>query len=813
MFSIGAMGAGQDQYYAALAREDYYREGGEPLGRWWGAGTEELGLSGTVKPEDLRQLFQGYSPTGKPLVQNAGGENRRPGVDGVFSPPRTADLIWAMSDPRRSRAVQESHTAAVRAALTEFEKYWAYCRTGRAGQEHEAAKLVIALYDHGTSRNQDMNLHTHCLILNVCVRPDGSTGALELSEVYKCKMLVGALYRSHLSFELEARLGVTCERKKSWFEVRGVPQEVCEQFSTRRQEIMDHLAASGREGARAAAVATLETREVKEHLPREVLFAQWQAKGRELGFGPEEARALLANGRAPERDTAKEFSEAFRAAVARVSGNQSHFSEKELIRAVAEEGQCRGLWAARIVDGVRHELAHCQMLVPLGRINGELRYTTRENLESERRLLARVDASTGDSSHLVGSETVAKVLSNYSTLTEEQALALLHLTLHKGSIQVVTGMAGTGKGFVLNAAREAWEQAGFEIRGAALAGKAAQGLAEGSGIGSATIHKTLLQIENGSLRLSPRTICVVDEAGMVPTRLMDRLTAEVQKAGAKLVLVGDAGQLQPVEAGGPFRAIAERLGDAKLTQIIRQRDEWAREAVHEFARGDAAAALTRYAERGLLRVADDRKAAVDELVAAYKHDGLKDPRNKLILAGTNKDAQILNEQVQRARLAEGLLGIVSVRVGQSEIYANDRVLFTRNSSLFGVMNGSLGTVEAIEPVRGLLGVALDNGKRVRIPLASYDHVKLAYCTTTWKAQGATVERAFVLTGGETCHRELAYVDASRARDKTLLFTDRSEAGNDLTALARRMSKSRAKDLAHDVLAMAKSRELALQQQL
>ena len=71
MFSIGAMGAGQDQYYAALAREDYYREGGEPLGRWWGAGTEELGLSGTVKPEDLRQLFQGYSPTGKPPPKRA----------------------------------------------------------------------------------------------------------------------------------------------------------------------------------------------------------------------------------------------------------------------------------------------------------------------------------------------------------------------------------------------------------------------------------------------------------------------------------------------------------------------------------------------------------------------------------------------------------------------------------------------------------------------------------------------------------------------------------------------------------------------
>ena len=255
---------------------------------------------------------------------------------------------------------------------------------------------------------------------------------------------------------------------------------------------------------------------------------------------------------APERDTAKEFDEAFRTALARLSQNQSHFSETDILRATAEEAQGRGLWAARVCEGVARELVHNRELVALGEQCGEKRYTTRENLELEKRLLARVEASRQDESHFVTAHTVTEVLSRRPTMTDEQSEALIHLTRRTGSVQVVTGMAGTGKSYMLDAAREAWEADGFKVIGAALAGKAAQGLEASAHIRSATIHKTLADIDGGRLQLRPKTVLVIDEAGMVPTRLMERLTDHVERAGAKLVLVGDAGQLQPVEAGGPF---------------------------------------------------------------------------------------------------------------------------------------------------------------------------------------------------------------------------------------------------------------------
>lgn len=169
------------------------------------------------------------------------------------------------------------------------------------------------------------------------------------------------------------------------------------------------------------------------------------------------------------------------------------------------------------------------------------------------------------------------------TLNLEQRNALYNVTQEQGAIKVVSGMAGTGKTTLHKSAREVWEAQGFTVQGAALAAVAAKGLEEGAGIKSATIARMLLDFENGKTKLTPHTVLVVDEAGMVGTRQMARLIDEVSKAGATLIFVGDEKQLQPIEHGAPFKAIGDRLGRSELTDIKRQRDEWAREAVKDFA--------------------------------------------------------------------------------------------------------------------------------------------------------------------------------------------------------------------------------------
>jgi ATP-dependent exoDNAse (exonuclease V) alpha subunit len=263
--------------------------------------------------------------------------------------------------------------------------------------------------------------------------------------------------------------------------------------------------------------------------------------------------------------------------------------------------------------------------------------------------------------------------------------------------------------------------------------------------------------------------------------------------------VGDAKQLQPIEAGGPFRAIAERIGAAELTDIKRQRDERDRQAIKSIAAGRAENALRSYAERGLLTVADDRKGAIESLISDWRHEGVKKPEEALIITGTRLEASILNRRAQEERMRDKELGTRSITLDGAKLYENDRVLFTRNSRLYGVKNGSLGTIEAIDERKDSLKVMLDSGNRVTINTRHYENVQLGYCVTTHKGQGATTERSFVLSGGEMLDRELAYVQSSRARGETRIYTDRNEAGDLVAALARQMNKSRQKDLAVDLI--------------
>jgi conjugative relaxase-like TrwC/TraI family protein len=794
------MAAGQHEYYTGLAgAEDYYLTGKEAPGQWWGQGAEALGLTGTVGADDLKRLFEGFGPDGKKLVQNAGKENRVPGVDCVFTPPKSGVAFATQADPVFRLAFERCHDASVEAALSILQERWSFCRTGKDGQTREQAKLVVALFKHWTNRNQDPNLHTHCLLLNVGVTPDGQTRALDREEPFKVKMAFGAIFRCQLSYELENRLGLETHRVKNWFEVSGVPKDLRDKFSSRREEILDYLKDLGLDGAKAASVATLVTRSTKENLPRAELFAKWRAIGEQYGFSTEEAHRLIRTF-VPPRDLATEFKEAFGAALERLSSQHSHFSYLEVVRAVAEESQCRGLSAQEVMTRLDQELEVSQDIVRLGLHDGELHFTTRKMFELEARLLSALERSKDENSQIVSRGTAAAVLRERPTMTDEQMVAVLHVSREAGSIKCVTGMAGTGKSFMLDAAREVWEGEGLTVLGAAVAGSTAQRLKDDSGIRSRTLLSLLKSLEHGKQKLSARHVVVVDEAGTVPTWMMESLVTKVTDAGAKLVCVGDAGQLQPIEAGGPFRAMCERLGAAKLTKIIRQQDQWARDAVTDFASGDAKTGLARYAERGLVHVADDRHEAIRAVAQAYAEDGLDASRvqEKFILAGTNKEVSILNSLVQAQRLKAGELGL-GIAVGESMLRINDRVLFTKRDRVLGFENGWFGTLANFSTEDRTLTVRLDSGQFVIVPLDHYQSIRLSYATTKFKGQGATVDQAFILTGGHMTDREASYVEASRARTRTTFFCDRQQAGDELEQLAKQMSRSRAKGLAHDLL--------------
>ncbi len=811
--SVKPMVAGKEGYYLGLTTsrgdDGYYTSGPEPPGVWFGGGAEAKGLRGPVQAADLEKLMRGLDPDGRRLVQNAGDKDRRAGVDLCFSAPKSVSVVWAVGDAVTRQHVEAAHDAAVRRTLTWFEQKVASCRVGKGGKDRERAEIFAALYQHGSSRNQQMQLHTHALLLNVGLTADGKKRALDTADVLYSKMLLGQHYHVELANELTARLGVVCEKRQSWFEIAGVPDAVLKHFSSRRQEILEHLAATGHSSSQAAAVATLATRREKEHLPREVLLQRWQAEARALGFDAEQIRELC--GQAPVRDTSWEAKEAVARALEKLTRQHSHFTERELLRAALEDAPGRGVWAARIEREVTETLGRGQEIVSLGRQGRALRYTTREMLAVEKALLDSAERSRENRQHVLKAATVSSVLRGHPELNPEQRQAVEHVTMEPGSIKLIGGMAGTGKSTTLLAARKCWERENYRVIGAALSGKAAQGLFESAGIESHTVAKLIGSQELGFIgdfdkaachhshvALNARSILVLDEAGMLGTRALERLTREAQRTGAKVVMVGDARQLQPIAAGGPFKSLAERLSCATLETIVRQKDDWARQAVKEVASGDAAQALKRFAAQGLVHVSKDREAAIDALVQSYRKDGLdaKAVEKKLIFTGTRLEAAICNAKVQADRLLAGELRGDGVQHGKVMLFEADRVVFGKNNRVLGVTNGTVGTILAICGEE--LAVRLDGraGKTVRFSLSNYGHVQHSYALTTHAGQGVTTDRAWMLAGGAMTDLHLSYVQMSRAREMCEIHVDRMEAGKDLEVLARAMSKDRTKDLAH-----------------
>lgn len=821
MFGIAAIG-GDGEYYVGLASSEYYLGGGEPPGKWVGAGAGALGLSGRVHEREFRRLMRGFSPNdNEALVQNAGQDNHRAGWDLTFSAPKSVSILWSQLGEGERALLQATQQRAVEAALSYLQDVAAWTRTGKGGAVWQKAGLTIATFEHASSRAQDPQLHTHCVLANVGVRSDGATSALETRPLYLHQHQADALYRAELAAGIERELGYRIERKKSWFEVAGISDELIEAFSKRRAAIFEALrdrADLGLPGSMSSAgareKAALSTRETKEHIARKELFEQWQRAGGLLGFSLGALPRLSPEERfAPEVREVELCAEVLAQAITGATSQQTTFTEREFVRRAAQEALGTGLGAESIREVVRlyllgqeQGLASGDAAVALGvGSGGEHRFTTRDTFELEQRMLAAVEASRGRAQSL--SEESVRSAERFRTLSDEQRAALHFVTREPGSIKAVVGMAGTGKSYLLGAVREAFEKEGYAVIGAALAGKVACELEEGSGIKSTTLHGLLYELDAGRARgrspLHQKSVVVVDEAAMASNCQIARLVEETQKCGARLILVGDARQLQAIEQGGAFKSIAERLGAAKLETILRQDGEdaaWQKAAIQDFAAGRAAAALGAYQERGRVTVTTTARQAMSRAVDDWqKLGGAERPAEHLLIAARRIEVRALNRKAQAARASLGRLGASSLEVGEQRFHAGDRVLFTRNHRVLGIENGNLGTVEAVDLKRRSLTVRLDKGTTVTVGITDYQHLELGYAITTHKGQGTTVRaNVYVLAGGPMQDLHLSYVQASRAKAQTRFYMHRAEAGEELTALIEKMSRSREKYLAHDV---------------
>ena len=420
---------------------------------------------------------------------------------------------------------------------------------------------------------------------------------------------------------------------------------------------------------------------------------------------------------------------------------------------------------------------------------GRERFSTRGMVAAEQRMEQAAAGLAGSWSHRVGVVEAHRVVQlaegDGLQLGAEQQHAVFHVTT-KQDLALVVGYAGTGKSAMLGVAREAWEAAGLRVRGAALSGIAAEGLQGGSGIESRTLASLEWGWKEGRDELTSRDVLVVDEAGMVGSRQMERVLTAAREAGAKVVLVGDPEQLQAIEAGAAFRALLEQHGAAEISEVRRQREGWQRDATRELATARTGVALDRYERAGMVVGHATQEEARAALVAGWARKRHQSPQvSQVMLAYTRADVAELNRLAREQVRAAGGLGadqVVQTERGARVMAAGDRLMFLQNERGLGagpggrggvaVKNGTLGTVLAVDSKGERLTVVLDGpgqeGKdaapMVTFYTRDYGHLDHGYAATIHKAQGVTVDRAHVLASAHM-DRHAAYVALTRHRGR------------------------------------------------
>ncbi|WP_314715376.1 Ti-type conjugative transfer relaxase TraA [Sphingobium yanoikuyae] len=440
-------------------------------------------------------------------------------------------------------------------------------------------------------------------------------------------------------------------------------------------------------------------------------------------------------------------------------------------------------------------------LIALGKDGrGEDRFTSRDMIETEQRLQRASELMAERERHRTEEKAREAALISAEErgllLSGEQRAAFEHVTGDR-DLSIVVGYAGTGKSAMLGVAREAWERSGYEVRGVALSGIAAEGLENGSGIASRTIASMEYGWANGRDLLTSRDVLVIDEAGMVGTRQMERVLSHAEAAGAKVVLVGDAEQLQAIEAGAAFRAIHERHGGVEITEIRRQHEDWQKDATRHLATGRTGEAIRAYADRGMVHAAETREQARDDLIDRWDAARQAEPdKTRMIFTHTNDEVRTLNEMARDKRREAGELGDdarVKTANGDRDFASGDRVMFRRNERSMEVKNGTLGTIERVNEQS--MTVRTDYGRSVSFDLKDYRDLDHGYAATIHKTQAVSVDRTHALaTPGMDRHG--TYVVLTRHREGVDFHYGRDDFKDD-SRLVRTLARERAKDMASD----------------
>lgn len=682
--STGQMGRVANYYEDGA--DDYYASEGDAA-QWQGKGAKMLGLSGEVDKEAFRKLLAG-DVNGQQMRQSTRSDYKnRIGIDLTFSAPKSVSMQALIhGDPVLVRA----HDEAVRRTLEHVERMaQAKIKVMGKSRIEDTGNLIIAKFRHETSREQDPQLHTHAVVMNLTRRADGSWRALTNDEIVKSVKYLGAVYRAELAMEL-SRAGYSLRHARDgMFELAHISRDQIEAFSGRAKTIEATLAAAGltRETASTAQIfhATLSTRQKKKKLDRQALHNTWKQASAQLGIAyaatsqmPRLSPVASAIVHAPRHQAADR---ALRFAINHTTERAAIVGEAELfdvaVKHAMQRANLRDIRAAadRLV-GAGYLLREDRLYVPAGQMRDapksrhtwieelrakgipaaakrvddaiavgglvrvEPRYSTQTARDREVSILKLEREGRGALAPVMAADRArARLAASSLNAGQRAAVELVVSSPHR--IVGVQGFAGTGKSHMLAQAKALLAAEGYEMQALAPYGSQVKALRE-----LKTPARTVASFLRAKDKLiDAQTVLVLDEAGVVPARQMNQVLRIAAEKGARVVLVGDRMQTKAIEAGRPFdQLLHSGMAVASMTEIRRQHDPDLRHAVELAAHAKPRQSL---AYVTAIHEVPDAPARHRDIAQSFASRAPDERAATLIVTGVNEARREINLEVRK----------------------------------------------------------------------------------------------------------------------------------------------------------------------
>ena len=618
---------------------EYYTAGEEPDGMWFNPkGLFGLADGGKVDSSDFHRLYNGFAPDGGgKLTRNAGSERRSAGLDLTFSADKSVSALWAVADPELRSEIEWAHNDAARVALEETVlRHCAYTRIRNRDGDIEvlSADVAAAMFQHGTSRDNDPQLHTHCVIFNAArTHRDGKYRALHQHPVYTWMKAAGAVYRNTLAWSLQERLGIRMEqygKDGEFTRIAGMPEDLIGHWSKRRAAIIEAAREMGftvEGNAPRAAAANKITRAGKspDNDP-EIRHARW--RGEADGFIEREALIVLLLGKSEEitQEQIRTLTEVLEDLPYRLTREEAVFRLPDIVERVgnATAGLLNHDAMATSIERVLLSPEVVRLTRPPRSAEGRADmahtrlYSTRHNLQMEmdvRDMAAGMAVDTGRSlsAQAIEAKVVGLLAAGYP-LSEEQITAIRTVTSSGGRVAIIEGAAGSGKTTTLRPIADLYREHGQSIIATAVAWRTAVALGNDVDARPFCVDKLLRLAARGGIEIDGDTTIIVDEAGMLSTRQAHHILRLSERHGAKIVFAGDTQQQQPVEAGPGLRLVRDAVGSVRVDRIRRQKADLEDILVHVHGENPEAARFHKgmIGEQERTRIVADYEAMEDK---------------------------------------------------------------------------------------------------------------------------------------------------------------------------------------------------------